>query len=118
VIAVAAAALAGCTTTSGTPTTPLVSSTGGGSSADGSGAPRSTAAAPSSAGPSGPGKSCPPAYRSPDPNRPSVRLDFHLSRDLSTVRGTEHIAFTPDRPITELVFRLTANTVPTVREGN
>ena len=34
------------------------------------------------------------------------------------MHGTEHISFTPDLPITELVFRLTPNTAPTVAEGN
>jgi hypothetical protein len=34
------------------------------------------------------------------------------------VTGTEHVEFTPDLQITELVFRLTANTKPTVAEGN
>ncbi|MEO8887917.1 MAG: M1 family aminopeptidase [Jatrophihabitantaceae bacterium] len=61
---------------------------------------------------------CPSAYSLPDPRRPRVRLTFVVGADLSTVTGTEHVAFTPDRAITELVFRLTANTAPTVREGN
>jgi hypothetical protein len=47
-----------------------------------------------------------------------VRLAFTLSPDLTTVQGSEHIEFTPDLPITELVFRLTANTAPTVAAGN
>ena len=47
-----------------------------------------------------------------------VSLRFVVSKDLSTVDGTEHITFTPDKPITELVFRLTANTKPTVAAGN
>jgi hypothetical protein len=62
--------------------------------------------------------SCPASYLAPDPKRPDVKLTFTLSDDLRSVHGTEHIAFTPDRPISELVFRLTANTVPTVAEGN
>ncbi len=41
-----------------------------------------------------------------------------MSDDLTTVHGTEHVSFTPDLPITELVFRLTPNTAPTVAEGN
>jgi hypothetical protein len=47
-----------------------------------------------------------------------MTLNFTVSGDLSTVQGEEHISFTPDEPITELVFRLTANTAPTVAEGN
>ena len=34
------------------------------------------------------------------------------------MRGTEDVTFTPDLPVRELVFRLTANTPPTVRQGN
>jgi hypothetical protein len=62
--------------------------------------------------------SCPASYARPDPHRPRVRLRFVVSDDLTTVRGTEHVSFTPDRPVTELVFRLTANTAPTVAAGN
>ncbi len=47
-----------------------------------------------------------------------MRLAFTISPDLATVHGTEHIEFTPDLPITEMVFRLTANTAPTVAAGN
>ena len=47
-----------------------------------------------------------------------MRLAFVVAPDLGTVDGTEHIEFTPDKAITELVFRLTANTAPTVAEGN
>jgi hypothetical protein len=65
-----------------------------------------------------PPANCPAAYRPPDPARPRVRLAFVFAPDLTAVDGTEHIEFTPDRPITELVFRLTANSAPTVAEGN
>ena len=34
------------------------------------------------------------------------------------MQGTEKVVFHPDRPVDELVFRLTANTRPTVAEGN
>jgi aminopeptidase N len=47
-----------------------------------------------------------------------MTLAFTISADHETVQGHEKIAFRPDRPITELVFRLTANTGPTVAEGN
>lgn len=76
---------------------------------------------PGSSGPSGaPGATatCPTAYAAPDPDRPRIRLAFDLSADLGTVRGTEQVEFTPDQPVDELVFRLTANTGPSVREGN
>ena len=61
---------------------------------------------------------CPTSYAAPDPKRPRVRLAFVVSPNLATVQGTEHVEFTPDLPITELVFRLTANTAPTVAAGN
>ena len=61
---------------------------------------------------------CPSTYAAPDPQRPHMTLKFAVSEDLSTVQGQEQISFTPDKPITELVFRLTANTAPTVAEGN
>jgi hypothetical protein len=47
-----------------------------------------------------------------------MTLDFTLAGNHHSVRGTEKISFRPDRPITEVVFRLTANTRPTVQEGN
>ena len=76
----------------------------------------SPAASPSSTpSPSDPARpSCPASYLPPRPDRPRVVLTFAVAPDLATVRGTERITFTPDRPITELVFRLTANTAPTV----
>src|SRR5205814_679858 len=61
---------------------------------------------------------CPASYARPDPNRPKVRLAFAVDADLATVQGSEHVDFKPDLPITELVFRLTANTAPTVAAGN
>jgi Peptidase family M1 domain len=98
--AVATAALvAGCT-----------SSTSG--QADRLGSPRSESSATGSA------RACPASYVPPDPRRPKVWLRFDVGADLTSVQGSERVEFTPDRPITELVFRLTANTAPTVREGN
>jgi hypothetical protein len=41
-----------------------------------------------------------------------------VADDLASVTGTETIVFTPDLPVDRLVFRLTANTAPTVAEGN
>ncbi len=77
---------------------------------------RRSPAAPTSSRPARDG--CPAGYAAPDPARPTVKLIFSVSDDLRTVHGTEHITFTPDLPITELVFRLTANTAPTVAAGN
>jgi Peptidase family M1 domain len=108
----AALVLAGCTATTGghgslasSPSGPAVPS---------SPTPTTPAASPSSPAPSG----CPANYIPPDTHRPKVTLRFTVGADLGTVRGSEHIEFTPDPPITELVFRLTANTAPTVAAGN
>lgn len=49
---------------------------------------------------------CPTAYAVPDPLRPVISLTFDVAADRRTVRGTEHLVFTPDLAITELVFRL------------
>jgi hypothetical protein len=84
-------------------------------------APSDSVSAPSSTSPPAPssaGTACPASYAAPDPKRPKVRLAFTVSPGLTTVRGSEHIEFTPDLPIDELVFRLTANTAPTVAAGN
>ncbi len=54
---------------------------------------------------------CPAGYLPPDPHRPSVRLSFDLSADRRVVAGRERIGFTPDLPVTELVFRLWPNGV-------
>ena len=72
---------------------------------------------PSRSTPSSQAPSC-SAYAAPDPDRPRARLHFTIGDDHRTVRGTERVVFRPDRPITELVFRLTANTKPTVAQGN
>ena len=117
VLAAAAALAAGCTGGAG----PFAGS-------------RPTAAAPSAGRPAptaspsagGPAPSatasgtsaCPSSYAAPDPDRPTIRLSFDLADDLATVRGTEDVEFVPDLPIRELVFRLTANTAPSVKEGS
>src|SRR5215207_177859 len=98
VLVAVALAAAGCTASSG----PFL---------DGSAAPSDGGAAPRSA-------ACPAAYVQPDPNRPRITLTFDLADDLRTVRGTEKVEFTPDRPVDEVVFRLTANTAPSVADGN
>ncbi len=98
-VALTAALLAGCTSSTsghgrraGSPSTPSATSSGR--------------------------LACPASYLAPEPQRPRVRLRFDVGAELSTVRGSEHVEFTPDLPITELVFRLTANTAPTVAAGN
>ncbi len=53
--------------------------------------------------------SCPAVAVAPDPHRPVVHLSFDLSADRRTVRGTESVRFVPDRPVTELIFRLWPN---------
>ncbi|MFN2519238.1 MAG: hypothetical protein ABR604_09405, partial [Jatrophihabitantaceae bacterium] len=113
--ALLAVALVGCTSvTDGTPVGPGSLSPSPVGSAP-TPVPGSTASSDTTPPPVG---NCSASYAAPDPNRPRVALAFRFSADLSTVRGTEHISFTPDKPITELIFRLTANTVPTVAEGN
>jgi hypothetical protein len=47
-----------------------------------------------------------------------MTLRFTIAPGHRTVTGHERIVFRPDLPITQLVFRLTANTKPTVDEGN
>ena len=99
------------------------STSGSGALADGSGAPTGTASPSTSSSPSGSAgptgsPSCPAAAIAPDPHRPVVALDFVVADDLQSVAGTEKIVFTPDLPVDRLVFRLTANTAPTVQEGN
>ena len=79
-----------------------------------SASPATPSGSPSASG----SAACPAAYAQPDPNRPEIRLSFDLADNLATVRGTEDVTFIPDLPIRELVFRLTANTPPTVRQGN
>jgi hypothetical protein len=123
-LAVAAAAaglalIAACTTTTngfGTPAstapTPTASPRTGTASTSPSASPSTTAASSTPVG-----NAC-ALYRAPDPNRPRMTLTFAIAGNHQTVQGREHIVFRPDRPITELVFRLTANTRPTVAEGN
>ena len=79
--------------------------------------PGATGTAPGG-GNGGAAEACPARYVDPDPGRPQVRLTFDLADDMATVTGTEHVELTPDLPVREVIFRLTANTVPSVREGN
>jgi len=104
--------LASCTSvTSGSPDTGRTRSPSSAGSAPGSPAPTGTTSSPAPAG-------CPSSYAAPDPKRPKVALRFTFSADLTSVQGTELVSFTPDKPITELIFRLTANTPTTVAAGN
>jgi Peptidase family M1 domain len=54
----------------------------------------------------------------PDPDRPAVRLAFRLDDDRRTVTGTETVAFTPDLPTDELVFRLVPNAPDSAAAGS
>ncbi len=94
---------------------PSVTSSTGGTPSDQSPGPGSS---PGSSPGSGAAGDCPTSYAEPDPNRPRIRLSFELSADMTSVTGTEHVDFTPDLPIREMVFRLTANTAPSVDMGN
>jgi len=47
-----------------------------------------------------------------------MALEFTIAPGHRTVTGRERVVFRPDLPIDELVFRLTANTRPTVAAGN
>ena len=55
--------------------------------------------------------------RPPDPDRPRVTLRFTIAPTHQSVTGTEHISFVPDRSITQVVFRLTANSPDIVHRG-
>lgn len=54
---------------------------------------------------------CATAYAKPDPHRPKVTLHFDANEEAlgAVVPGSETVVFTPDRPITEVVFRLWPN---------
>ena len=103
-----------------------VLATGCSSSTPGNGVPAAsgprTTASSTGSGSSAPGDSgrdpCPRAYAEPDPNRPQITLTFDVSEDLGTVTGTEQVRFTPDMPVHELVFRLTANGTTAYPQGN
>jgi len=93
----------------------------GACSGGGSGTPHPSAAATPSGTPSPAGSgpaTCPASYAAPDPARPRIRLAFDLTDGLDTVKGSEHVEFTPDLPVRELAFRLTANTAPSASAGN
>ncbi|MCW2599538.1 MAG: putative alanine aminopeptidase [Frankiales bacterium] len=47
------------------------------------------------------------SYRAPDPHRPVLTADVTVTG--RSVTGTERVVFTPDRTVTELVFRLWAS---------
>lgn len=61
---------------------------------------------------------CRVTYRAPAPHRPRVRLRFDVEPGLATVTGTEHVVLTPDLPVREMVFRLTANTPSSYLSGS
>jgi hypothetical protein len=70
---------------------------------------RSAASAAASISPSPSPSACPGSYLPPDPQRPKVSLTFAVADDRRTITGHERVVFTPDAPVTELVFRLWPN---------
>jgi aminopeptidase N len=52
---------------------------------------------------------CPASYAAPRVDRPDVTLTFALDDAHAVVTGHEHVRFTPDRTVTDWVFRLWAN---------
>jgi len=82
--------------------------------------PSSSSATPSataSASATATADTCPAAYAMPDPKRPKIRLTFDLSDDGTVVTGTEHVAFTPDLAVEELVFRTWPNAPGSAENG-
>jgi hypothetical protein len=59
--------------------------------------------------------SCPPSYAAPDPKRP--RLSASVAFSGGTVTGSEHIVFTPDLAVSEVVLRLWAAAPRPARAG-
>ena len=56
-----------------------------------------------------PAISCPSSALPPDPKRPRVELTFTVGNDRRTITGHERVVFTPDLPVTDMVFRLWPN---------
>jgi hypothetical protein len=59
-----------------------------------------------------------PVRAAPWPQRPVVSLALDVAPDLSRVTGHEAVVFTPDAPVTELVFRAWPNTPAGAAAGN
>jgi hypothetical protein len=59
-----------------------------------------------------------PPRAAPDPDRPVVSLAFTLADDLRGATGRERVAFTPDSPICELVFRAWPNAPVSATAGS
>lgn len=60
---------------------------------------------------------CRPAYAPPDPDRPRVTVTFDVDPSYARVTGTQRVVFTPDRPVTEVVFRLWLNGPAAAEDG-
>ena len=110
-IAAAGLLVAACTSTTHGKPPPTVSTRA--SSPTSSAAPTSSPP-PTSSSPN----PCPATYADPDPNRAKMTVRYVVADDLTHVTGTEHIVFTPDLAIRELIFRLTANQRPSVSQGS
>jgi hypothetical protein len=81
-----------------------------------SAAPSTPGPTPTAGLPSPTPSACPAQYLPPDANRPVVRLAFSVPADRRRITGTESVAFAPDRPVREIVFRLWVNQ-PTSRQA-
>lgn len=79
--------------------------------------PTSSAATPVSPAPTPSGEACPASYAEPATDRPVVALTFDLSDDGRVVTGTEKVSFTPDLPVSELVFRAWPNQPGSAKNG-
>ncbi|GLZ52107.1 M1 family aminopeptidase [Actinomycetospora sp. NBRC 106378] len=64
-----------------------------------------------------PGPTTPPRA-APDPARPVVSLAFDVADDLRGATGREQVAFTPDAPVCELVFRAWPNAPVSAAAGS
>lgn len=60
---------------------------------------------------------CRTTYAAPDPKRPKISVTFDVDEGYARVTGTEKVVFTPDRPVSELVFRLWLNGPSPARNG-
>lgn len=49
------------------------------------------------------------SWPAPDPDRPTVTLEYDISEDLTAVTATEHLTFRPDREVCEVVLRTWVN---------
>ncbi len=104
---------------SATTTAPLTASPSPTAPAKATPSPRSTptrVAAATTEPPAQPAVPSCPSYTPADPQRPVLTVDVTV--DGRTVTGKERVVFTPERPITELVFRLWASAPRPTKAGS